>query len=77
MLSKSFRVVNRPATLRMFSSNLLVPLPQKAEAPAEMVEGFTMTKAFLQDLHAKHAEYNLKCVADLQEMNENKIANIL
>ncbi len=50
MLSKSLRVVNRPATLRMFSSALLVPLQEKAQAPAEFAEGFPLTKQFFVEL---------------------------
>ena len=35
-----------------------------------------MTQEFFMGLEREYAEYNDKCIADLQEMNDNKIANI-
>ena len=58
-------------------SNLLVPIGQKAEVPAEMSSGFPLTTAYFNELNADFKQFNERCVDELKEMNQTRITNII
>lgn len=62
---------------RMFSNVLLAPLHATPEVPAVMNEGFLVSKHYDRLLQEKYDAFNEKCKKDLQQMNENKIDNII
>jgi len=54
LVKSSFRLrtlqrVNQGNNFRMFSANLLVPLDQKQDLPAEFTNGFNLTEKLLQE----------------------------
>jgi len=60
---------------RQFS--LLVPIQGSSQPPAELADGFPLTKAYFNELENQQKAYNDKCVDELKEMNQNKITNII
>ena len=79
MLGRMMASGARSAQIAKFNSrqfSLLVPLQAKAQVPAE-VQNTPLTNAFFADLEQKHTEYNESCKAQLKEMNQNLITNII
>lgn len=54
-----------------------MPLDDKFLAPIENDGGWLVSKQILDQLRAKQHNYNMKCVRDLQEMNETKIDDLI
>lgn len=82
MLSRTSKVllknVIKPTSMRAFSSgHLLVPISVKEDVPAEMKEGFPLTKAYFNELEASFETFNEQCKKELSEMHTNKISNII
>ncbi len=58
------------------SSALLVPLHRPEDMTEELTNLLESQRDYENTL-AKYEDYNMQCVEDLREMNENRIQNII
>ena len=76
MLKQLLRTPTRSIAVQRNFSSLLVPLAPKQAELAEL-KSTPLTDKYFADLQVEYAKFNDQCAAELVEMNQNVISNIV